>query len=51
LCLGFLVYKSYDSYYHHQKIRMNDILLPLIFTIGVTVVLMLAFNGVTTNIS
>lgn len=47
--LGFLTYKSYNSYYHYQKIRMGDIILPLVFTIGVIAVLLLAFNGVTTG--
>jgi hypothetical protein len=49
MCLGFVVYKSYDSYYHYQKIRMNDVLLPLIFSIGVISALVLAFNGITTG--
>jgi len=51
LCFGFLTYKSYDSYYHHQRIRVNDILLPLIFTVGIVGVLVLLFNGVSTGIS
>jgi hypothetical protein len=51
LCVGFLTYKSYDSCYHHQKVRMNDIFLPLIFTIAIVGVLMLFFNGVSTGIS
>jgi hypothetical protein len=51
LCLGFLTYKSYDSFYHHQKIRMNDIFLPLIFTVAIISVLVLFFNGVSTGIS
>jgi len=49
ICLGFLTYKSYNSYYHYQKIRMGDIILPLVFTLGVIAVLVLAFNGVTTG--
>jgi hypothetical protein len=49
MCLAFIVYRSYDSYYHHQKIRMNDILLPLIFAVGIISVLILAFNGATTG--
>ncbi len=51
LCVGFLTYKSYDSYYHHQKIRMNDIFLPLIFTTAIIGVLLLLFNGVSTSVS
>ncbi len=48
LCIGFLAYKSYDSYYHHKKIRMNDIILPLLFNIGIIALLIFAFNGVNT---
>lgn len=50
VCLGFMAYKSYDSYYHNQKIRMSDILLPLIFTVIFISVLMLFFNGVATGV-
>lgn len=50
LCLGFVTYKAYNSYYHHQKIRINDIILPLIFTISIVSVLVLAFNSVSTVI-
>jgi hypothetical protein len=51
ICIGFLTYKSYDSYYHHQKVRMNDIFLPLVFTIAIIGVLVLFFNGVSTGVS
>lgn len=50
LCIGFVAYKSYDSFYHNNKIRMNDIIMPLIFTISIVTVLLLAFNGVSSNI-
>jgi hypothetical protein len=50
LCVGFLTFTSYDSFYHHQKIRIADILLPLIFTISIIGVLELAFNSVSTGI-
>ena len=46
VCFAFLSYKSYDSYYHHQKIRFNDILLPLIFTVSIITVLLIFFNAV-----
>ena len=49
LCFGFLTFKSYDSYYHHQKIRFIDIILPLIFTVGIAAMLLIAFNSVTTG--
>ncbi len=38
--LGFLAYKVYDSFYHHAKIRMVDVLLPLLFTVSVIIVLL-----------
>ena len=47
---GFLAYKSYDSFYHHQKIRTSDIILPLLFTLSVITVLIFAFNRVGTAI-
>lgn len=50
LCLGFVAYKAYDSYFHNQKVRTSDIILPLLFTISIIAVLVLAFNGVSTNI-
>ncbi len=46
--LSFLAFKVYDSFYHHQKIRMNDILLPLLLTVSVIAVLVLVFNRVGT---
>ena len=48
--LSFLAYKAYDSFYHHQKIRTNDIILPLLFSISVAIVLLLVFNRVGTTI-
>jgi len=50
LCIGFVVYKAYDSFFHHKKIRLGDVILPLLFTISIISVLLLAFNGVSTNI-
>lgn len=46
LCFGFLSYKVYDSYYHYQKIRRQDVLLPGIFSVAIVIVLLLAFSGV-----
>lgn len=46
LCLGFIGYKSYDSFARHEKIRLNDVLLPVIFSVAIIIVLMLAFNSV-----
>lgn len=48
--LSFLAYKVYDSFYHHAKVRMNDILLPLLFTVSILLVLVVVFNRVGTAI-
>ncbi|HEY8992394.1 MAG TPA: hypothetical protein VIM37_00930 [Candidatus Microsaccharimonas sp.] len=48
--IGFLAYKSYDSFYHHQKIRTSDIILPLLFTLSIIAVLVIVFNRVGTAI-
>ncbi|MEI7689911.1 MAG: hypothetical protein WCI79_03040 [Candidatus Saccharibacteria bacterium] len=45
-CLGFVAYKAYNSYYHFKKIRISDILLPLLFTVAIVTVLVLAFNNI-----
>lgn len=50
VCFSFLAYKAYDSFYHHQKVRMADIIMPLIFCISLTTVLVFAFNSLPTNI-
>lgn len=48
--VSFLAYKVYDSFYHHAKVRMNDVLLPLLFTLSVIAVLLVLFNRVGTAI-
>lgn len=48
--ISFLMYKVYDSFYHHAKVRINDILLPLLFTVSVLLVLLVIFNRVGTAI-
>jgi len=48
--LAFVAYKAYDSFYHHQKIRTSDIILPLLFTLSVIAVLVFVFNRVGTAI-
>lgn len=44
LCLGFILQQCYDSYYHHQRIRGNDIILPILFTVSIVVILPLVLN-------
>ena len=46
--VSFLAARVYDSFYHHAKIRMSDVLLPLLFTVSVLVMLVLVFNRVGT---
>lgn len=48
--VSFVAYKAYDSFYHHDKIRTNDIILPLLFTLSVIAVLVFVFNRVGTTI-
>lgn len=48
--IGFVAHKAYDSFYHHQKIRTSDIILPLLFTLSVIAILVLVFNRVGTAI-
>ncbi len=50
LLVGFVVFKAYDSFYHHQKIRTIDVLLPILFTVSVIFVLTVFFNGIGTTI-
>lgn len=48
--VSFVAVKAYDSFYHHQKIRTADIILPLLFTLSVIAVLVFVFNRVGTTI-
>jgi len=45
LLVGFVAYKAYDSFFHHQKIRTNDVILPILFTVSIIVVFVLFFNN------
>lgn len=51
LSLGFVVYKSYDSYYHHKKIRSTDVVLPILFSFGIVVVLPIILSILGLNIA
>lgn len=50
ILMSFLAFKSYDSFYKNAKIRVTDIILPLLFTLSVVVVLLVLFNRVGTAI-
>lgn len=42
--IGFIVHRAYDSFYHHQRVRGNDVLLPILFTVSIIVILPLILN-------
>lgn len=46
LLIAFITYQVYNSIYHHQKIKMNDIIAPLIFSFGLIGLLLLFRNGI-----
>lgn len=51
LVLGFLASRAYDSYHHNEGvIRVNDIMLPAIFSVSVILVIMLFFNTLGTGL-
>ncbi len=50
MLVAFLWFKIYDSFYHHARIRLTDVLLPLLFTVSSIAVLLILFNGISTGI-
>lgn len=50
-CIGFILHRAYDSYYHHQKVRGNDIILPILFTASIIVVLPVLLNILGANMT
>jgi hypothetical protein len=49
LGIGFLAFKAYDSFMRYDRIRTNDIILPMLLTVSVVIVLILFFNNVSTG--
>jgi len=45
LGFSFLAYVVYNSFYHHGRIRFNDIVLPLVFVVSTISLLVFVFNG------
>jgi hypothetical protein len=45
LGVSFLAERTYSSYMKHQKIRFNDIMLPLLLVVGIVIILMTLFNS------
>jgi hypothetical protein len=50
-CIGVITLKCYDAYYHHKKIRTGDIILPILFTIGIIIVLPIVLNLLGVNVA
>lgn len=46
LVTSFLAFKVYDSFQQHQKVKIPEIILPLLFSIGVVGMLVLFRNGI-----
>jgi len=51
LCFGFVLQRCYDSFYHHQKIRGNDVVLPILFSFGIIVILPILLDILGANIA
>lgn len=51
ICIGFVIHKAYDSFYHHQKIRTNDVLLPILFTASIIIVLPIVLSILGANVT
>ena len=50
LALSFLAQRAYDSYHHNEgAIRSADLLLPALFTGGIILVILFAFNTISTG--
>jgi len=48
--LAFVAYKTYDSFYHHARVRSTDIVLPALLAVSIIAVLVLLFNRAGTAI-
>lgn len=46
LLISFTAERVYASYYHHQKIRPSEVLLPTLLSVSVIFVLLVVFNSV-----
>ena len=47
--LSLVAERAYASYHKHGSVRKQDIMLPLLLTLGVVAVLFLFFNRITLN--
>jgi len=44
--LSFMAYKVYNSLHLHDRVRSTDVLMPILFTVGIILILLVAFNQV-----
>lgn len=44
--ISFVTYKLYDNVQKYQRIRLNDLLLPVLLSASIIVVLLIAFNSI-----
>lgn len=44
LCIGLIAERAYESFHKNDRVRFNDVLMPIIFTIAVTIVLPLLLS-------
>lgn len=49
LVISFAAERVYNSYYHHQKIRSTDVVLPLLLSTSIVIILLTVFNSVATT--
>lgn len=42
--LGFMAERIYTAYYHNQRVRAQDVVLPIVFTVALVVIILLFFN-------
>lgn len=50
LLISFVAERAYRSYHLHEKIRSNDILMPLLFSVSVILLLVVFFNAAPNSI-
>lgn len=45
LGISFLAERVYNSYHKHETVKVNELVLPMLLTLGIIIVLLLAFNA------
>ncbi len=50
LLFGFLAERAYASFVKHEKIRTNDVMLPLLFSLSILAILLILFNNPTNSL-